>query len=141
MELVIVESPFKPGPGTPAERVAELRRNITYARRALRDCFKRNEAPFASHLLYTQDGVLDDENPEERALGIEAGLLWAQGARKSVVYVDLGVSDGMCKGITRAQREQRIVEFRTLENMSADSMSKIVDDLLARNVIQVRPTY
>jgi hypothetical protein len=34
------------------------------------------EAPIASHLLYTQPGVLRDEIPEERRHGIDAGLAW-----------------------------------------------------------------
>ncbi len=63
---VLVESPFK----------GDDERNIEYARACLHDCFLRKEAPFASHLLYTQPGVLDDNVPDERELGIEAGLVW-----------------------------------------------------------------
>lgn len=64
--LVIVESPY----------AGDVDANVTYARRALRDCLERGEAPIASHLLYTQPGVLDDTVPEQRALGIAAGLAW-----------------------------------------------------------------
>ncbi len=68
----------------------------------------------ASHLLYTQPDVLDDYKPEERQLGIEAGLAWGRHAEATVVYVDLGISAGMQLGIDRAQREGRVVEMRTL---------------------------
>ena len=40
----------------------------------LRDSLLRGEGPITSHLLYTQPGVLDDQIPEERQMGIDAGL-------------------------------------------------------------------
>jgi hypothetical protein len=104
MRLVILESPY----------AGRLERNIEYARQAMRDCLLREEAPYASHLLYTQDGILDDDDPAERELGIEAGLWWGSQADATVVYIDLGISPGMAKGIQRAQREGRNVEFRSL---------------------------
>ncbi len=104
MKKVILESPF----------AGDVEGNVNYARGCLRDCLLRNEAPIASHLLYTQPGVLDDNNPDERKLGIEAGLLWGSGAEKSVVYLDRGISSGMKWGIERAGKEGRPVEYRTL---------------------------
>jgi hypothetical protein len=102
--LVILESPFA---GDPV-------RNPLYARAALRDSLLRGEAPLASHLLYTQPGVLDDTIPEERDRGIEAGLAWGRLAVASVVYVDLGISRGVRLGIERAEKEGRRVEYRSL---------------------------
>ena len=66
MRRVIVESPY----------AGDIERNLAYARAGIRDCLKRGEAPIASHLLYTQPGILDDDDGEERQLGIEAGLAW-----------------------------------------------------------------
>jgi hypothetical protein len=102
MKLVIVESPY----------AGDVQRNTAYARAALADCLRRGEAPLASHLLYTQ--VLDDLTPEERTLGIEAGLAWAVEADATVVYTDLGTSRGMQYGIEHAERNGRHIEFRTL---------------------------
>ena len=65
-----------------------------------------------SHLLYPQ--ALDDADPAERALGIEAGLAWGCVAEATVVYADLGISEGMQQGIERAHREGRTVEYRRL---------------------------
>ena len=74
MKRVILESPY-------AAATSEIvERNIDYAREALRDSLLRGEAPIASHLLYTQRGVLNDRIPEERALGILAGLSWGGGS-------------------------------------------------------------
>lgn len=95
--LVIIESPFN-GP-TPDI----IQRNIKYARRALRDSVLRGEAPIASHLLFTQDGVLDDKIPEERQLGMAAGHAWMRVADVVAVYIDYGISPGMEKGIAEGR--------------------------------------
>jgi hypothetical protein len=63
-------------------------------------------------LLYPQ--VLNDDDPGERELGIEAGLAWGTAADATIAYVDHGISDGMRRGIERAHMEGRPVEFRTL---------------------------
>lgn len=91
---------------------------VKYARAAMNDCLQRGEAPYASHLLYTQEGVLNDDKPDERQLGIEAGLCWGAAADKTVVYIDLGISDGMQQGIERAKREGRPIEQRQLKGWS-----------------------
>ena len=109
MRRVILESPY----------AGDVEANVAYARRALRDSLLRGEAPIASHLLYTQDGVLDDTIPDERARGIEAGLCWGTEAAATVVYVDRGISRGMEFGIARAEREGRPVEYRHLDEVSA----------------------
>ncbi|NWN87208.1 MAG: hypothetical protein HLX51_01480 [Micrococcaceae bacterium] len=108
-KLVIVESPFA------APTAALQQRNLDYAREALADALKRGEAPFASHLLYTQPGVLDDEMDEQRAQGIAAGFAWMQRADYSVVYQDLGISGGMRQGIGAAYRVGLEVVYRSIE--------------------------
>lgn len=86
MHKVIVESPY----------AGDIAANVEYAQRALRDCLARHgEAPIASHLLYTQPHVLNDTIPEERSLGISAGLAWRHVADYAVFYVDRGWSQGM----------------------------------------------
>lgn len=105
MIKVILESPF----------AGEVEANIEYARKCMRDCLLRGEAPIASHLLYTQDGILDDLIPEERTLGIEAGLIWGELAEKTVVYTDRGISRGMNYGIKRAIESGRIIDYRSIE--------------------------
>jgi hypothetical protein len=115
MELVIIESPFAGKGETREERAADREENINYARKAMHDCLMRGEAPYASHLLYTQDGVLDDTVPSERELGINAGFKWAEVAKKRVVYTDRGISKGMRRGIDEANRLGQEVEFRSIE--------------------------
>lgn len=101
---VILESPY----------AGDVETNVRYARACVRDSLMRGEAPIASHLLYTQPGILDDGDPAERALGIDAGLAWGVEAAATVVYEDRGLSRGMAYGIENAARAGRPVERRTL---------------------------
>lgn len=110
MKLVIVESPF----------AGDVAGNIKYARAAIRDCLLRGEAPIASHLLYTQEGVLDDDVPDERTLGINAGLEWGRAAEMTAVYIDKGISKGIAYGIQRAIEEGRPIVFRSLREYARD---------------------
>ena len=80
----------------------------------MRDCLQRGEAPYASHALYTQEGVLRDDVPEERELGITAGFVWREVTEKTVVYTDLGFSRGMKYGISHAEEIQHVIEYRQL---------------------------
>lgn len=112
MKLVILESPFAAGNGYTVEQ------NIEYARAAVRDSLSRGEAPIASHLLYTQPGILNDDIPEERSWGINAGLAWKEVASGSVVYVDHGISRGMKYGIDAAIAAGLTVELRRIHAAS-----------------------
>lgn len=104
MRLVIVESPY----------AGDVKTNVRYARRCMADCLARNEAPYASHLLYTQPGVLDDDVPGEREAGIQAGFAWRHVAEATVVYTDYGISGGMKYGIKDAEKRGSPVEYRTI---------------------------
>lgn len=101
---VVIESPY----------AGEVARNVVYAKACVRDSLDRGEAPYASHLFFTQDGILDDEIPEERATGIEAGLAWGASADVVAVYIDRGVSSGMRLGVERAIARGQTVEIRSL---------------------------
>lgn len=102
MKIVILESPY----------AGAVEHNVEYAKRCALDSLKRGEAPMLSHLLYTQ--FLDDSVPEERELGIAAGLAWRRVAEKSVVYTDLGISQGMEYGIMAAKNAGLPIEYRNL---------------------------
>jgi hypothetical protein len=109
MRLVVLESPY----------AGDVQRNEEYARCCLRDSLHRGEAPIASHLLYTQPGVLRDDVPEEREQGIKAGLAWADLADAMVVYTDFGISKGMAVAVAFATERNVPVEYRSLEKPSA----------------------
>lgn len=110
MRRVIVESPY----------AGDIEENIAYARACVRDSLSRGEAPVASHLLYTQPGILRDEEPAERQWGIDAGLAWGAVAEATVVYIDRGISRGMQYGIDNAKRAGRAIEYRRLHSDLAE---------------------
>lgn len=97
MKTVYLESPYAPANGRTVEE------HVLYARRAMADSLRRGEAPLASHLLYTQEGILDDTKPEERRQGIYAGFEWLKYADLQVFYVDYGVSPGMTAAVERGK--------------------------------------
>lgn len=107
MRLVILESPY----------AGNVEQNVAYARACMLDCLRRGESPMVSHLLYTQ--VLDDKLAPDRLLGIAAGLEWVRVAEATVVYEDMGISNGMTGGIFVARSLRIPVEFRRLEDPNA----------------------
>lgn len=109
MKLVIIESPY----------AGDVENNVKYARACVRDSLGRGEAPIASHLLYTQEGILDDDIDEERQWGIDAGLAWRKVAEGSVVYTNLGISSGMKYGIKAAEDVGKAIEYRALSDWLA----------------------
>lgn len=119
---VIVESPY----------AGNVALNGAYARAAIRDCLRRGEAPFASHLLYTQDGVLRDEVAEDRAAGIDAGLDIGRRMDATIVYTDLGISKGMEYGVNAALAAGRTIEYRVLGEFQ---VAKIRESVRSRPII------
>lgn len=107
----IVESPFS------ASGEYTQRQHERYRDACMLHSFDMGEAPFASHMLYTQ--ILDDAVPEERKLGIDAGLAIAEvlastGFLRWVFYVDLGISAGMKLGEKKAAELGVSTEKRSL---------------------------
>lgn len=121
---VIIESPFAGGFA-----------NVKYSRECIRDCLDRGESPFASHLLYTQKGILDDTRPEERKRGIDAAVGWLEVADYVAVYMDLGVTPGMVIGVCRAaairkplrlrwirdEHREQVIDYESYQNPRIDS--------------------
>jgi hypothetical protein len=113
MKTVVIESPF----------AGNVEKNLRYVRAAMHDCLvNHDEAPFASHALYTQDGVLDDDIESERELGIVAGFVYRSLCEKTVVYTDLGISKGMQYGIDHAEKLGHPVEYRQLPAYLMDTL-------------------
>jgi hypothetical protein len=100
--LAILESPYS----------GVIWRNELYARMAMRDSLARGEAPFASHLLYTQ--TLDDNIAEQRDQGMRAGFAWGEFADLRVFYLDRGFSRGMIEGLKQAALYKQPLSFRSL---------------------------
>jgi hypothetical protein len=101
---VIVESPF-----------SGSWKNVLYSRRCVLDCLDRDESPYASHLLYTQKGMLDDTVPEQRRRGMAAADGWLEVCDRVAVYCDLGITRGMVLGIVKAARMGKPIHMRWID--------------------------
>jgi hypothetical protein len=116
--LVVIESPYKGHP--PAwvpwpmrevvARAIELG-NREYAMRCVLDSLSRGEAPYASHVFFTMNGLLRDHIPHERDVGMEVGFRWGHHADLRVFYCDRGISDGMRLARLRMPQSQGL-EYR-----------------------------
>ncbi len=102
MRLIVVESPF----------MGDTNANLAYLRFAMRFCLiELGASPYASHGLYTQPGVLRDDLPDERRLGMRAGFSWGKLAEERGVFCDRGISGGMVTGIKQARRHGQVVRY------------------------------
>lgn len=110
MKCVVIESPFSPSNGRTTDQ------NIAYGRAALLDSLSRGEAPYASHLLYTQ--VLDDTDIDERRTGMQAGFVWGSRADLVAVYIDHTITRGMLAGMKRALSRRCPMVFRSLHGVT-----------------------
>lgn len=81
--LVVIESPY----------AGDVDANLAYLDKAILDCLARGESPYASHKMLTT--ALDDDIPDQRALGISAGLAFRRMVQGRVFYCDRGWSSGM----------------------------------------------
>jgi hypothetical protein len=87
--LCILESPY----------AGKISRNIEFAQNVCRSLVMEGFNPYASHLFFTR--FLNDEDPEERSLGIQLGFEWAKHAKVVVFAVRPGeeMSKGMKLGL------------------------------------------
>jgi hypothetical protein len=111
--IVVIESPYS----------GDVTANEMYLRACMRNCIMRGEAPYASHGLYTQTGVLNDADPEERKLGMRCGFEFYRVAECCAIYVDEGISGGMVEGIQQAMKRGVPLHYRALRG--SDIYAKI----------------
>ncbi len=103
--LCVLETPY----------AGDVEANVEYAQKCMHDMLLRREAPYASHLLYTQPNVLDDLIPEERDLGIQAGFAFKHlEGMHTVFYTDRGMSGGMQLALDYCKEFNMRYEIRTL---------------------------
>ena len=80
----------------------DTERNAKYAAALTRTAVMKGYTPITPHLYLTQ--ALDDRNPEERALGMEAGLHLLEPCEAIMIGGYYGISEGMRYEIERAHR-------------------------------------
>lgn len=113
MDRIIIESPY----------AGDIEANVDYARKCIRKELLAGNAPIASHLLYTQPGILNDLVPEERKQGMNAGWAWLKWCNVVAFYIDRGISNGMNAGLEAVVRirAQSITNYPKIEVRSLHS--------------------
>lgn len=104
MRRVIIESPY----------AGDIEANTEYLKACVLDSLNRSESPYASHAFFPQ--FLDDDNPAERKIGIDAGLAWSIAAETVVYYVDKGMSAGMLYALERHCQRNADIDVRQLSD-------------------------
>lgn len=99
-KLIYVCSPY----------AGDVEANIEAAKRYCRFVISKGFIPFATHLLYPQ--ILDDNNPEERALGMTFGNIIMDHCLKIWVFGD-EISKGMAEEIRYAVTKNYCIRYFT----------------------------
>lgn len=108
---VYIATPWRTAPGH------DRQSRLDYVRRAVKDSLDRGESPVAPHLML--HGVLDDDRPSERQIGIDAGLAVLGAVERLVVYEDHGITEGMEAEIEAAREMGMPIEYRRLSGGGA----------------------
>jgi len=106
MRRVLILSPYK----------GDIEANVAYAWECVIDSMKRGEAPWASHLFYTE--IMNDADPAQRSLGFACEYAWLRVCDLLAVYTDRGLSSGMVKTINSASVDPTLsipIELRSLK--------------------------
>lgn len=85
----------------------EVQRNKEYARELTRKAIDNGFVPVTVHLYITE--AVDDNNPEERAKGMEAGATILDSCKYILVGGRYGISEGMASEIKRAMDNGTII--------------------------------
>lgn len=122
MKKVYICSPYR------AQSNDKLIRNIEYAKSITRQAIKAGLAPIAPHLYMPL--CLDEDKPEERELGLKAGIELLKTCSFVIVGIRYGISEGMSWEIAAADAADiEVVNAdklqRKLESENEDRKKKI----------------
>ena len=96
----------------------EVEENLRWTERFCAFALKGNAAPVAPHLMYSR--ILEDDNPEERDLGMRCGIRLLRQCDEVWVLVRDGISAGMAEEINMASRLGKAVRFFSPANLEEE---------------------
>jgi len=95
-------------------------RNVAYAQELTRRAVCTSHIPITPHLYITQ--ALDDNDPAERALGMEAGLHLLEPCKYIMIGGRYGLSEGMRHEIERAHRLGKTFLYELGMNLTGEEV-------------------
>ena len=100
---IYVCCPVRPKANDPDEAVGELKRNLDRAERACRLIIEAGGIPLCSPLYCIYGLSLDEQKPDDRALGLEIGMDMLRSADEVIVFSE-HISEGMAAEINLASQ-------------------------------------
>ena len=101
----------------------DTERNTQYAQELTRRAVLKGYTPITPHLYITQ--ALDDADPAERALGMEAGLHLLEPCKYIMIGGHYGLSEGMRHKIERAHRLGKTFLYELDMNLAGEEVGFI----------------
>ena len=101
----------------------DVARNVKYAKELTGRAVRRGLVPITPHLYITQ--ALDDNDPAERALGMEAGLHLLEPCKYIMIGGHYGLSEGMRHKIERAHRLGKTFLYELDMNLAGEEVGFI----------------
>ena len=98
----------------------DVARNVKYAQELTRRAVLKGYMPITPHLYITQ--ALDDADPAERALGMEAGLHLLEPCKYIMIGGRYGLSEGMRHEIERAHRLGKTFLYELGMNLTGEEV-------------------
>ena len=98
----------------------DVARNVKYAQELTRRAVLKGYTPITPHLYITQ--ALDDADPAERALGMEAGLHLLEPCKYIMIGGRYGLSEGMRHEIERAHRLGKTFLYELGMNLTGEEV-------------------
>lgn len=98
----------------------DVARNVKYAKELTGRAVRRGLVPITPHLYITQ--ALDDNDPAERALGMEAGLHLLEPCKYIMIGGRYGLSEGMRHEIERAHRLGKTFLYELGMNLTGEEV-------------------
>lgn len=86
----------------------DIKQNTENAQRYMKIAVEKGAIPFAPHLLYPQ--VLDENDPNQRELGIFFGMVWLGKCDELWVFGET-ISSGMAREISKAEKRRMIIRY------------------------------
>ena len=118
-EVVYIASPY----------AGDIEKNLTFAKAAARFAIARGKAPYIPHL--TLPAVLNDEDPRERALGIELNCETLSRCDALWVFRRNGISAGMAAEIAYAGKCGIETEYFDIDPTEGPVIASCCSDCMA----------
>lgn len=113
--------PYRPFVYVCSRYSGDIQTNTAAALRYCQFAVKRGCIPIASHIFYAASGILDENDPDSRSLGLTFGLLLLDRCSEVWIFSDGTLSEGMRAEYRRALRKEKRIRTFNLSMEETES--------------------